>query len=81
MKQGAIRNPDLLFPGLSYQIIGCAIEVFNKIGFGRKESIYQKALHEALCCRGIIVNSQEYAPVFFNGKEIGKSYLDFVVNG
>lgn len=39
-----ITNKSLFYPELSYKIIGCAFEVFNSVGGGHKESIYQKAL-------------------------------------
>lgn len=39
-----LKRNDLLYPELSFQIVGCAFEVHNELGFGFKESIYQKAL-------------------------------------
>ena len=35
---------EILYPELSYKIIGCAFEVFNEIGGGHKEITYHKAL-------------------------------------
>ena len=42
-----VKKQDLLFPELSYQIVGCAFEVFKEIGPGHLEKIYQKALAKA----------------------------------
>ena len=46
MDSKLIRN-DLIYPDLSYKIIGCAFEVFNALGPGHSEKIYQKALAES----------------------------------
>lgn len=34
----------LLYPEITYKILGSAFKVFNQLGFGHKEKIYQKAL-------------------------------------
>ncbi len=39
-----LNRSDLIYPELSYKIIGCAYEVFNSIGGGHKEIVYQKAM-------------------------------------
>ncbi len=43
-----IHKKDLLYPELSYQIVGCAYDVFNELGFGHPEKFYQRAFAEAL---------------------------------
>lgn len=42
MRQG------LVYPKLSYKIIGILYDVFNQVGAGHKEQYYQKALAVAL---------------------------------
>lgn len=42
-----VRKNDLLYPELSYIIIGCAFDVYNSLGSGYHEKYYQKALVEA----------------------------------
>ena len=44
MKIPELRREDLLYPELSYQIVGCAYEVFKEIGYGHPEKIYQQAM-------------------------------------
>ncbi|MBN8695690.1 MAG: GxxExxY protein [Bacteroidetes bacterium] len=39
-----VKRDDLLFPDLSFQIVGCAFEVFNELGPGHSEKNYQNAL-------------------------------------
>lgn len=35
---------DLVYPELSFKIVGCAFEVYNELGYGHSEKVYQKAL-------------------------------------
>ena len=37
-----VYKNDLLYPELSYKIVGCAYEVFNEIGGGHKEKHIKK---------------------------------------
>ena len=38
------RVKDFLYEDITYKIRGCAFNVYNKLGFGHKESVYQKSL-------------------------------------
>lgn len=77
--QPQVHKKDLLFPELSYKIMGCAFEVFNEIGFGHPEKFYQRALAEALRKNGLPFTEQLYFPVKFNDKIVGKMFFDFLV--
>lgn len=44
---------EVVYPELSYQIIGIVFEVFNDLGFGYQERVYQKALENAFSNIGI----------------------------
>ncbi len=70
---------DLIFPELSYQIIGIIFDVYNKLGYGHKESVYQKAIAISLKDCGLSFWEQVYTPVVFNKAIIGRNYLDFLV--
>lgn len=43
-----IRRKDLVYPDLSYKIVGVLFDVYNELGFGYSESHYQKAVAVAL---------------------------------
>jgi GxxExxY protein len=53
--------------GLTYQIIGAAIEVHKELGPGLPESVYEKCLAHLLKERGIRVSSQQRVPLYFHG--------------
>jgi GxxExxY protein len=77
--QPVIQKKDLLFPELSYQIVGCAFDVFNEMGFGHPEKFYQRAFAEALRKKNLIFTEQLYLPVKFNNTTVGKMFFDFLV--
>lgn len=75
-----VNKKDLLYPELSYQIVGCAYDVFNEIGFGHPEKFYQRAFAEALKKKNLPFTEQHYFPIKFNDKIIGKMFFDFLVD-
>lgn len=78
--QPVVHKKDLLYPELSYQIIGCAYDVFNELGFGHPEKIYQRAMSESLKGKNLKIREQVYFPVKFKDKIVGKMFFDFLVD-
>lgn len=78
MQKELVRQ-DLVEPELSYKIIGCAFNVHNEIGGGHHEKYYQRALAEEFRRQNLKCKEQEYYPLEYKGKTIGKHFLDFVV--
>ena len=74
-----LKRNGLLYPELSFQIIGCSFEVHNSLGFGFKESIYQKALALAFKEKNISFIEQVQYQVKFKEQVLEKRYFDFVV--
>ena len=75
-----LKRDDLVYPDLSYKIIGCAFEVFNEIGSGHKELAYQKALKISFESNGLAVKEQVYYPLTFKNEVLGRNYFDFLVD-
>ncbi len=75
-----IKRKDLIFPELSYKVIGCAFDVYNSLGGGHHEKYYQRALAEAFKNRGLKAIEQVYYPMIYNGNIIGKNFLDFLID-
>jgi GxxExxY protein len=74
-----LQKKDLIYPELSYKIIGCAFDVFNKIGGGHKEIVYQKAMQLALKEKMLNFTEQLYYPVKYNNVTIAKNFFDFCI--
>jgi GxxExxY protein len=77
-KQNLKRN-DLVYPELSYDIIGCVYDVWDELGPGHLEKVYQKALGIALSSRKIAFSEQVHYPLKFKGELVGKGILDFLI--
>lgn len=75
-----LKRADLLYPGLSYQIVGCAFEVYNKLGFGFNESVYQEAMAITFLENEIKFQEQVLWEIKFGNKVIAKRKLDFIIN-
>ena len=73
------RIVDFLYEDLSYKIRGCTFQVYNTLGFGHKENIYQKALESELEKCGINFEKEKILPVFYDGKKVGIYKPDFVI--
>ncbi len=70
---------DLVYPELSYTIIGILFEVYNNLGPGHKEKYYQEAIGAALKEAKISFKQQVLSPVVFKDINIGKYFLDFLI--
>jgi GxxExxY protein len=75
----ALVKQDLIYPELSYEIIGCAYEVFNELGPGHAEKYYQRALAKSFSFKNIEFKEQVYFPLKFKNVIVGKTFLDFEV--
>ena len=66
---------------ISYQVIGCAMEVYKTLGPGLLESVYERALIQELRLKGIPVQSQLEVQVNYKGINVGEGLrLDLLVN-
>ena len=74
-----LRRPDLVYPELSYQIIGALFEVATDLGSGHKERFYQRAVGNALRKIGLKVIEQAPVRILHGGKFVGIYYFDFLV--
>lgn len=74
-----LKRKDLIYPALCYQLIGVLFEIYNELGYGHKEIIYQKAMANLLKKMGISFKEQIYNPITFKGDNIGKNYFDFLI--
>jgi GxxExxY protein len=70
---------NLIYPELSYKIIGVIFEVYNQLKYGHREKVYQKAIAEIFKERSIHFKKEVYYPVKINGTIISRYYFDFLV--
>jgi GxxExxY protein len=60
-------------------IIQIFYEVYNELGHGFLESVYERAMFIAFTARDIRVTRQQPLPVWFRGQQIGDFHPDLVV--
>jgi len=66
---------------LTDKIIRTFYEVYNELGFGFLESVYENSLAIALREKGFVVLQQTAVPVWFRGKQAGDFDTDLLVEG
>ena len=64
---------------LTKKIIGCAYKVYNHMGFGFLESVYEKCLLIELGRAGLKTECQKAIPVAYDGQTVGDFSADMVV--
>jgi GxxExxY protein len=74
-----IKRDDLIYPELSYDLIGYAYEVFNELGPGHSEKTYQKAYSLMLKTNNKLFAEQVYYPVMFKKQIVSRAFLDFCI--
>ncbi|PYS20586.1 MAG: hypothetical protein DMF72_20745 [Acidobacteria bacterium] len=65
---------------LTETIIGVFYEVYNELGHGFLESVYEKAFEYALASNNLEVLRQIDVPVWFRGQKVGAFVADVLVN-
>lgn len=70
----------IIYPDLSYKIIGACFEIHRELGGKYQEKYYQRALEIKLKELGIPFRKELCVPLKFSGQDIGKYFIDFLVN-
>jgi GxxExxY protein len=75
-------NDGNLFESEGYELMGAAFEVYNELGAGFLEEVYQEALQRVLIEKRIPFIAQPRLEVWFRGSPLTKFYVaDFLVYG
>jgi GxxExxY protein len=80
MNRMTANKTNIIYPGLSYEIMGAIFEVHKKLGPGFLESVYHKALVEEFSRREMKVEIQKTINLAYKDKKIGVHRLDLVVD-
>ena len=64
---------------ITHEIIGCAYNVFNKLGFGFLEGIYQKAMIIELFKTNLRAESEKPLKVYYDDHVVGDFKIDILV--
>lgn len=70
---------ELLHKSLTDKIINCFYEVYNVLGYGFLERVYETSLFNELTSRGIDCERQKKIEVYYKGDTVGDYYADIIV--
>ena len=65
---------------LTSRIIGAFYTVYNTLGYGFLEKVYENALVIELRKLGMLAEQQRKIDVFYDGQRVGEYYADFLVD-
>lgn len=65
---------------ITEQIIGCAYQVYNEMGFGFLESVYEKCMMIELANAGLVATAQTPITVQYKSQVVGEFVADIVVD-
>ena len=71
---------ELLHKELTDKILQAFYDVYNELGYGFLEKVYQNSLYLELISRGFKVSAQKQIKVYYKGVEVGEYYADMLVN-
>ena len=74
-----MNKEKLVYPELSYKLIGLAFKVYNQLGYGYQEKYYQRAYKRELEKESIKFEKEREVKINYDGECIGKYFLDFIV--
>ena len=73
------KGPIMQYEDLTEKIIGCAYQVYNKMGFGFLESVYEKCLLIELVKAELRAETQKPINVYYDNKLVGEFKADIIV--
>ena len=68
------------YKNVTETVIGCAYRVYNKMGFGFLESVYEKCLLIELHKAGMDAEAQKPITVYYDDEIVGEFVADIIVN-
>lgn len=64
---------------ITQEIISCFYDVYNTLGYGFLEKVYENALFLSLQKLGMSVEKQKNITVYFQNEKVGQYFADLVV--
>lgn len=70
---------DLLHKEISKPILQVFYEVYNNLGYGFLEKVYQNAMYFELKSQGYEVEAQKQIKVYYKNRLVGEYYADLII--
>jgi len=75
-----MHETKLIYPELSYQIVGILFKVQNELGNKYQEKYYQRAIEVELRNQNIKYSKEILIDLKYGEEKIGKYFLDFLID-
>ena len=69
----------ILYEEISKEILGAYYDVYNNLGFGFLEQVYQNAMFKELTKRGLFCDCQKHLDVVYKNEVVGHYVPDIIV--
>lgn len=73
------KQVNIIYKDLSYKIVGILFDVYNELGYGYLEKIYEKAVKNGFDLEKIKYKQQAAYKITYKDKVVGRCFLDFIV--
>ena len=70
----------MLLENKTKRIIKCFYEVYNTLGYGFLEKVYEKSLMKELKTNNFFCEEQKQIDMFYKGEPVGEYYADILVD-
>ncbi len=70
----------IIYKELSFKIVGILFDVYNELGYGYQEKIYERAVEKLFIKEALKYERQPCYKLQIQGENIGRYYLDFLVD-
>ena len=74
-------NKRIIYPSLSYKLMGILFKVHRRLGNTYQEKYYQQATEVELKKNNLPYKKEVLISLSYENKNIGKCFLDFVIDG
>ena len=72
---------EIIHRDITDKVIKAFYKVYNELGFGFLEKVYENALYLELIAMGLYCEKQKPIKVYYSGKKVGEYFADIIVNG
>ena len=74
-----LKRKDLLYPELSYKVIGILFDAYNTMGYKYQERYYQRAIANLFEEVGLHYQEQVLVKLVIHHKVVANGFIDFIV--
>ena len=75
-----MNTDDYKHSEITKNIIKCFYKVYNTLGYGFLEKVYENAMFFELRSSGLFVEKQKQIKVYYENQQVGEYYADLIVS-